>query len=102
MRQIIRKAPEYGVCRSLGGNVFNYFVLHDLNKIDAMMCILLEEIIGSPLQYLFEYVINIAIAEYQNMESASPLVLNEARKFGPKLLRKNLDLYTILRNIETL
>ena len=102
MRQIIRKAPEYGVCRNLGGNVFNYFVLHDLNKIDAMMCILLEEIIGSPLQYLFEYVINIAIAEYQNMEPASPLVLNEARKFGPKLLRKNLDLYTILRNVEAL
>jgi hypothetical protein len=96
MRQIIRKAPEYGVCRSLGGNVFNYFVLHDLKKIDAMMCILLEEIINSPLQYLFEYVINIALAEYQNMESASSLMLNEARKFGPKLLRKNLNLYTIL------
>ena len=102
LRQIIRKAPEYGVCRSLGGNVFNYFVLHNLKKIDAMMCILLEEIVGSPLQYLFEYVINIALAEYQNMESASSLMLNEACKFGPKLLRKNLDLYTILRNIETL
>jgi hypothetical protein len=102
MRQIIRRAPEYGVCRSLVGNVFNYFVLHDLNEIDAVMCILLEEIIGSPLQYLFEYVINIAIVDYQNMETASPLVLNKACKFGSKLLRKNLNLYTILRNVETL
>ena len=65
-----------------------------------MMCILLEEIIGSPLQYLFEYAISIAIAEYQNTEGVSPLVLDEARKFGPKLLRKNLDLYTLIGNVE--
>src|SRR5271170_4029728 len=77
MRHIIRKAPEYGVCRNLGANVFNYFVLHDLNEVDAMICILLEEIIGSPLQYLLEYVISIAIAEYRNTEGASHLVLNE-------------------------
>jgi hypothetical protein len=100
MRQIIRRAPEYGVCRDLGANVFNYFVLHDLKEVDAMMCILLEEIIGSPLQYLFEYAISIAIAEYQNMEGVSPLVLDEARKFGAKLLRKSLDLYTLVGNVE--
>jgi hypothetical protein len=81
-------------------NVFNYFVLHDLKEVDAMMCILLEEIIGSPLQYLFEYTISIAIAEYQNTEGVSPLVLDEARKFGPKLLQKNLDLYTLIGNVE--
>jgi hypothetical protein len=96
MKQIIRKAPEYGVCRNLGANVFNYFVLHCLNDVDAMMYILLEEIIGSPLQYLLEYVISIAIAEYHNMKEASPLVFDKARKFGLKLLRKNLDLYTLL------
>jgi hypothetical protein len=100
VRQIIRRAPEYGVCRDLGANVFNYFVLHDLKEVDAMMCILLEEIIGSPLQYLFEYAISIAIAEYQNTEGVSPLVLDEARKFGPQLLRKNLDLYTLIGNLE--
>jgi hypothetical protein len=58
------------------------------------MCILLEEIVGSPLQYLFEYAISTAIAEHQNTEGVFPLVLDEARKFGPKLLRKDLDLYT--------
>jgi len=96
VRQIIRKAPANGVCRNLAANVFNYFVLHDLKEADAMMCILLEEIIGSPLQYLFEYAISIAIAEYRNTEGVSPLVLDEARKFRPKLLRKDLDLYTLL------
>ena len=96
MRQIIRKAPEYGVCRDLGANVFNYFVLHDLKEVDDMMCIVLEEIIGSSLQYLFEYAISVAIAEYQNTDGVYPLVLDEARKFRPKLLRKDLDLYTLL------
>jgi len=99
-RQIIRGAPEYGVCRDLGANVFNYFVLHDLEEVNAMMCILLEEIIGSPLQYLFEYAISIAMAEYQNTEGNSTLVLNEARKYQSKLLRKELDLYTLLGNVE--
>ena len=99
MRQIIRGAPEYGVCRDLGANVFNYFVLHDL-EVNAMMCILLEEIIVSPLQYLFEYAISIAIAEYQNTEGNSPLVLNEARKYQSKLLQKELDLYALLGNVE--
>ena len=83
-------------------NVFNYFILHDLNKVDAMMYILLEEIIDSPLQYLFEYAISIAIVECQNMEPVSPLTLNNACKFGPKLLRKNLELCTILSNGQTL
>ena len=96
MRHIIQKAPEYGVCRNLGANVFNYFVLDPLNKVNDMMCILLEEIIGSPLQYLLEYAISIAIEEYQSMEGASPLVMDEAYKFGPKLLRKDLELYTLL------
>jgi len=102
MRQIIRKAPEYGVCRNLAANVFNYFVLHELEKADTMMYILLEEIINSPLQYLFEYAITIAILDYQNMKSAPLLILNEASKLGPKLLRKDLDLYIILRNVEIL
>jgi len=101
VRQIIRKAPEYGVCRSLAINVFSYFMLHDLKAVDNMMCVLLEEIIGSPLQYLFEYAISIAILEYQNTEEVAPLRLDKACKFSPKLLRKDLDLYAVLRNVET-
>lgn len=65
-----------------------------------MMCILLEEIIGSPLQYLFEYAISIAIADYQSTEGVSPLVLDNARKYEVQLLHKELDVYTLLRNIE--
>jgi hypothetical protein len=60
------------------------------------MYILLEEIIVLPLQYLFEYAISIAIAEYRNTEGVSPLVLDEAQKFRRKLLRKDLDLNTLL------
>ena len=97
MRQIIRKAPEYGVCRSLGANVFNYFILHNPSEVDTMMCILLEEIIGSPLQYLLEYAISIAIGEYRSTEGAPPLVFDEACKFIPKLLRKDLDFCSLLR-----
>ena len=95
MRQIVRKAPEYGVCRNLGANIFNYFVVHSLDNVDTMMCVLLEEIIGSPLQYLFEYAIDVAISEYHNIEQ-TPLMFREACRFGSKLLRKNLGLYTIL------
>ena len=98
IKQIIRRAPEYGVCRNLGANIFNYFVLHDLNDVDAMMCILLEEIIASPLQYLFEYAISVAIADYQHREGVPPLKLNKAREYGPRLLRKDLDLSTLLCN----
>src|SRR5271167_633663 len=89
MKQIIRNAPEFGVCRNLGANIFNYFVLHDFNDVDAMTCILLDEIIDTPLQYLFEYAISLAIAAYQNREGANPLLLNNARLYKPKLLRKD-------------
>ena len=37
MKQIIQKAPEFGVCRNLGANIFNYFVLFDLKDVDAIM-----------------------------------------------------------------
>jgi hypothetical protein len=48
-----------------------------LDNVDTMMCVLLEEIIGSPLQYLFEYAIDVAISEYHNIEQ-TPLMFREA------------------------
>lgn len=98
MEQIIRRAPEFGVCRNLGVNIFDYFVLHDLNYDDAMMCILLEEIIASPLQYFFEYAISRALTDYQQTEGAS-LRLSKARRYSARLLRKDLSLSTLLCTI---
>ena len=45
VRQIVRNATEFGVCKDLGANIFNYFIIHDLKDVDFIMCILLEEII---------------------------------------------------------
>ena len=98
MEQIIRRAPEFGICRNLGINIFDYFVLHDLNDVDDMMCILLEEIVASPLQYCFEYAISRALTDYQ-LAGGTPLQLSKARKYGARLLRKDLSLSTLLCTI---
>jgi hypothetical protein len=95
MEQIIRRAPEFGVCRNLGFNIFEYFVLHNLNDVDDMMCILLEEVIASPLQHCFEYAISRALTDYQ-LAGGAPLRLSKARKYGARLLRKDLSLSTLL------
>ena len=98
MKQIIQKAPEFGVCRNLGANIFNYFVLFDLKDIDAIMCVLLEEIIATPLQYFFEYAISMAIADYQCIEGVPSLRLYKAREYGRKLIRTDLDLARLCNN----
>lgn len=103
MRQIIRtrKAPEHGVCRHLGTNVFNYFVLHDFGEVDGMLCILLEEIIGSALQYLFEYAISTAIAVYVHTKGElSPTDFCHSPKYWPQLLRNELYRCALLGNPE--
>jgi hypothetical protein len=29
VQQTVRRAPQFGVCKELGANLFNYFVIHD-------------------------------------------------------------------------
>ena len=85
------------MCRDLGANIFNYFVLHDFKDIDIMMCILLEEIIESPLQYIFEFTISLAIQNYQHGQGAVPLKLEKSRQYKLKLMRKDSELGIVLR-----
>jgi len=85
-----------GQIENTGANVFNYFVLHDLKDADYIICILLKEITASPLQYLFEYAISLAIEDNRNRESSPEVLFIKAREYKPKLLRKDLELNMVL------
>jgi hypothetical protein len=96
LQQIVRRAPEFGVCRDLATNLFNYFILHDLEHVDFMLCALLDEIVCSRLQYVFEYSIGVAIVDYYGSNGIKPLVINDAREYASKLLRRDQYLYRLL------
>lgn len=100
VQKIIRRAPEFGVCRELGANLFNYFVIHDLTQADKVFNTLLDEVCGSRLQYIFEYAISLAIAEYLRVNSPIPFKLDTSRKYADRLLRKDLELYSLLTGSE--
>jgi hypothetical protein len=100
IQKIIRRAPEFGVCRELGANIFNYFVIHDLTQADKVFSTLLNEMCGSRLQYIFEYAISLAIAEYLRVNTTIPFKLDTSRKYADKLLRKDLELYSLLTGSE--
>lgn len=96
LQQIVRRAPEFGMCRDLGANLFNYFVVRDLRETDLMLSILLEEIIDTRLQFLFEYAVSIAIEDYRRRDAVLPMNLELSRKYADKLLRKDLSLFALL------
>ena len=56
----------------------------------------LKKILASPLQYLFDFAISLAIENYQHGQGAAPLKLDKARQYRVKLLRKDLELSTAL------
>jgi len=95
LEQIIRRASEFQICRDLGANLFNYFVVRDLAEADIMLSVLIDEISYSRLQYLFEYAISIAIDEYRR-QNQTPLEFKAAKRFAEKLMRKNMNLYILL------
>ena len=95
IEQLVRHAPEFGACRDLGANIFNYFVASDCEA-DLMLTTLLKEICNTRLQYLFEYSISIAIAEYKLRENTSALNFQMARKYKFKLLLPETNLYFLL------
>jgi hypothetical protein len=97
VRQIVRRAPEFGVCRELGANLFSYFVVHDLTHADIVLSTLLDEICDSRLQYIFEYAISLAITEYQHENGVILLKLEMSRKYMNSLLRRDTELYSLLK-----
>lgn len=60
VRQIIRRASEYGQCLDLGGYLFTYFVVRDFSESSIMLETLVDEITCSPLRYTFEHSIGLA------------------------------------------
>ena len=72
LEQILRRAPEFGVCRYLGANLFNYFVLDpfdfnrpkDVDEADMMFSTILREIRASRSRKVIEFAIVCVITEY--------------------------------------
>jgi len=103
LEDIVRKAPEFGQCRDLGGNLFNYFVTSaDFKYIDLMFSVLLQEITDSPIQHLFEPSVGLAISYYMEENDLKKLPWNLAQsiKYVCKLERKNRELYYVLLDFE--
>jgi hypothetical protein len=99
VEHIVRRAGEFGVCKDLGANLFNYFVVRDLQETDILFCKLLEEITHTRLQYQFEVAISMALEDYKfrsGLEDIAPLDVTLSRKYRRKLLRRDLELYAIL------
>jgi len=97
IQQIVRHAPEYGQCLSLGGSLYTYFVVRDLPESDIMLATLLDEIISSPLQYAFEHSIGLAISYQRSMlEGKVPEISDGTRRYASKLMRRNRELYGLL------
>jgi hypothetical protein len=90
VRQIVRRASQFGVCKELGANIFNYFVIHDLSQADIIFSILLDEICDSRLQYYFEFAISLAITEYERENN--PIL------FKLEMSQKSIDCYARIRN----
>jgi len=100
VEQLIRHADEFGVCRDLGANIFNYLVVIELNDVDFWLCKLLEEIFCSRLQYVFEYAIGMGISEYNRKNEVcfgSRSKFETSRRHLDRLLRKDTDLYKVLK-----
>jgi hypothetical protein len=95
IQQVVRLAPQYGECFDLGGNLYNWFVVQNLVESAVMLETLLHEITCSPLQYMFEHSIGLAIS---SGFSGKVEVSDGAKTYLPKLMRNNRELYTLLDN----
>ena len=96
LQQAIRRAPQFGICRNLGSYLFTYFVVRDYTEADMMLSLLINEISTSPLQYLFEFSISMAIKYYEAQDENVRVKFTVASTNRNKLIRKNLRLYTLL------
>jgi len=98
VEQVVRHADEFGVCKDLGANLFNYLVVRESEDVDFWLCKLLEEIFCSRLQYVFEYAIGMAISEYNKRnELYIGFNFETSGRHLDRLLRKDTDLYKLLK-----
>jgi len=98
IEQLVRRSGEFGVCKDLGGNIFNYLVIRDLKEADFWLCKLLEEIFCSRLQYVFEYAIGMGISEFKRKNEFGFLSnFESSQRHLDRLLRKDTDLYRLLK-----
>jgi len=91
--QAVRMAPEYGVCRDLGANLFNYLV-RDCEG-DGTFGALVHEICLSRMQHLFEHSIGLAIANSDTKRL--PIPGPETREYKRKLQIRNGELFQLLK-----
>jgi hypothetical protein len=99
IKEIVQRAPEFGVCSYLGSYIFNYFVMRDKAETNLMLSVLLEEITMSRLQYIFEFAISMTVAQYQRAEITS-IEFTMSEKYCDKLMRTELALYKLLKREE--
>jgi hypothetical protein len=93
VQNIIRFAPEFGVCRRLGATLVRYFIIQaPYQERRPMLCAMVEEIVTSRLQEVFEWNVHDAILEYE-YRTPSKLDLKLPEWYADKLVRKDLCLY---------
>jgi hypothetical protein len=62
VEQLVRRAPEFGVCRDLGVNIYNYkFIMQKGREDKEVFGIFAKEIASSRMRPLFEYSIRLSL-----------------------------------------
>jgi hypothetical protein len=61
VEQLVRRAPEFGVCRDLGANIYNYFIMQNGREDKELNEIFTKEIASSRVRPLFEYSIRLLL-----------------------------------------
>jgi hypothetical protein len=83
VEQVVRRAPEFGVCRDLGAHLF-YYLVKDA-KDDRVFEALVEEICGSRIQELFEHSIGLAIGDCEEERQPKPSLKTKELKHRLKV-----------------
>jgi hypothetical protein len=97
MRGILRRAPEHGVCRYLGSYIFQYIISSDMETFDELLSALLDEIVDTKMQSVFEFAVSIGILTYEAENGKRfDLAIPISKGYGSKLIRRELRLYEFL------
>jgi hypothetical protein len=102
IRRILKLTPEFGKCSYLGISLFKYVVCNKLEESDGLLSVLLEEVMDTPIQDIFEWGLNVAIADYRRQYGRDVLDSFEfkcAQKYARERQRDQYrDLYCLLAN----
>ena len=61
VEQLVRRAPEFAVCRDLGANIYNYFIMRNGEEDKEVQEVFAKEIASSRMRPLFEYPIRLLL-----------------------------------------